>query len=208
MRDLVKYPKSSDLLAAWRKYPYRSTTADNGPIPPKGWGLESSWTMRRDDPAHPRQSPRLYFGNGIGGADDTPFRNKQWADEVDGVRIDHTGWYADDEGNSQWRGVVVQIPGKGGATRFLAGAIWGEPTRKDFGDGGGFIECGRGDVYGDAADAARAADSLAEYAAQDEREYREKEDAAEREAEAEAEREESENAAARLEWSDMVGGGD
>lgn len=87
-----------------------------------------------------------------------PHMRTAWCDEVDGVRIDHTGWFTDDQQDQSMRGIVLRLPhGRG----FLAGAsmgegmsTWIEPT-----------------VYGQECDAARAADRIAELAAEKKREY-------------------------------------
>lgn len=100
----------------------------------------------------------------------------QWADEVDGVRINHRGWFCDPCGDSSGgtvRGVVFRLPRSRG---FLAGWAMGENMA------GGLSY----HVHADEADAARAADAEAERIAEAERdaeaERRAAEDAAELEA--------------------------
>jgi len=94
----------------------------------------------------------------------------QYCDKVEGVRIRHTGWFADDYQDDKFRGLVFTLPkGRG----FLAGWTMGEGMSS-------FVER---DIYETAEDAAYAADSLAEDAAEDERESREKMEQEEREAE-------------------------
>lgn len=81
-----------------------------------------------------------------------------WCDEVEGVRIDHTGWFCDDYQDTKVRGIVFRLPhGRG----FLAGWSMGEhmASSVDF------------HVYADEASAACAADSIAERTAENEREY-------------------------------------
>ena len=93
-------------------------------------------------------------------SDGQPFTRWQWADEVDGVRINHTGWWTDEYGDSETiRGIVVSLP----HGRFLAGWSMGE----------GMASTVDGYIYDSASDAAYAADSMAESAAEDEREYQE-----------------------------------
>ena len=97
-----------------------------------------------------------------------------WADKVSGARIEHTGWYSDEHGDSEKiRGLVLRLPKSRG---FLAGWSMGEGMASA-------LEC---DIYGKEREAARAADSLAEYVAEREREYQAEEEA-KREAEGEAE---------------------
>jgi predicted GNAT superfamily acetyltransferase len=69
---------------------------------------------------------------------------------VDGVRIDHTGWFCDEYG-TKIRGIVVALP----HGRFLAGWSMGE----------GMASTVDADLYDTAEDAAYAADSMAESAA-------------------------------------------
>lgn len=81
-----------------------------------------------------------------------------WADEVEGSRIRHTGWFTDECEDSIMRGVVFRLPkGRG----FLAGWSMGE----------GMASAVEGEVFDDEIDCARAADSLAETLAEREREY-------------------------------------
>lgn len=83
----------------------------------------------------------------------------KWADETD-ARIDHTGWYTDEHGDAdKIRGLVVLLP----HGCFLAGWSMGENMIS-------FVER---EIYTDETEAAYAADSLAEYAAEKERENEE-----------------------------------
>lgn len=85
----------------------------------------------------------------------------QYADEVDGARIGHRGWFTDDDGASEtMRGVIFRLPhGRG----FLYGWTFGEGMAASIG----------GDIWpgDDETGAARAADQCAESAAEREREY-------------------------------------
>jgi hypothetical protein len=82
----------------------------------------------------------------------------KWADEISGASIRHTGWYSDEYGDAEKiRGVVIYLP----HGRMLAGWSMGE----------GMASSIDGDIYTDEIEAARAADSIAEAAAEQEREY-------------------------------------
>lgn len=90
-------------------------------------------------------------------------RGGQRADEV--IRLNHLGWFADYEGRVAYFGMVYQLPGKGRAERWVAGYA-GEES------GSVILDVGhRRCIYEDRADAARAADSFAENAAESAREY-------------------------------------
>ena len=87
-----------------------------------------------------------------------PFTRWQWADDVEGASIRHTGWWTDDYGDSEKiRGIVVLLP----YGRFMAGWSMGEGMAST-------IEPG---VFDDIDDAARMADEHARVAADNEREY-------------------------------------
>jgi hypothetical protein len=86
----------------------------------------------------------------------------EWCDEVEGMRIDHTGWFTDEYGDGKIRGLVMRLPrGRG----FLAGWSMGEgmASNVDY------------DIWESAVDAAREADRMAERAAEDQRDYEERE---------------------------------
>ena len=86
-----------------------------------------------------------------------PFTRWQWCDDVD-TSIRHTGWFTDDYGTGdKIRGIVILLP----HGRFMAGWSMGEGMAST-------IEPG---VFDDIVDAARVADSIAENAADNEREY-------------------------------------
>ena len=88
-----------------------------------------------------------------------PSTRWQWCDNIDGARIRHTGWWIDVHCDTKIRGIVVLLP----HGRFLAGWSMGEHMASSI----------EPDVYDDIIDAARAADSIAEDAAEREREYQE-----------------------------------
>jgi len=87
-----------------------------------------------------------------------PFTRWQWADDVEGAHISHSGWFTDDYGTGdKIRGIVVLLP----HGRYMAGWSMGTGMAST-------IEPG---VFDDIVDAARVADSIAENAADNEREY-------------------------------------
>lgn len=92
----------------------------------------------------------------------SPFRLRwSYCDEVSGARIHHTGWFADSYQDTKIRGLVFRLPKSRG---FLAGWTMGERMASS-------MDC---DIYETELEAARAADSMAENAAEREREYQEK----------------------------------
>lgn len=107
-----------------------------------------------------------------------------WADAVDGARVDHKGWFTNDHHDGDTiRGLIFRLPRSRG---FLAGWSMGESMASS-------VDC---DVYETEIEAARAADDMAERAAESEREYQAKED---EEREEEQERAEAEEEALELE---------
>ena len=87
-----------------------------------------------------------------------PFTRWQWCDDVDGASIRHTGWFCDEYGDGdKIRGIVILLP----HGRYMAGWSMGKGMAST-------IEPG---VFDDIVDAARVADSIAENAADNEREY-------------------------------------
>lgn len=89
----------------------------------------------------------------------------KWCDEVEGVRINHTGWFCDDFQDQKIRGLVFHLPKSRG---FLAGWSYGEHMAG---------EVDTSTIYESECLAARAADSLAERLAEAEREHNEQEEA-------------------------------
>lgn len=83
----------------------------------------------------------------------------EWCDEVTDVRINHTGWFTDEFATGdKIRGIVFMLPyGRG----FLAGWSMGEGMASA-------VDCV---IYATASKAAYAADSLAENAAEEQREF-------------------------------------
>ena len=90
-------------------------------------------------------------------SDGQPFRRWDWCTDVCS-RIRHDGWYIDNFCNETIAGIVVYLP----HGRILAGWSMGKGMSS-------FVDTSR--VFGDVEEAARAADELAEYAAEREREH-------------------------------------
>lgn len=96
----------------------------------------------------------FYFGS-----DFAPGLRFSYADEISGAGIRHTGWFCDDYQGQTIRGIVARLTrGRG----FLAGWTMGESMVSDL---------DTTSIYDDETEAARAADSLAESAAEAQREY-------------------------------------
>ncbi len=91
-----------------------------------------------------------------------PMRWK-YCDEVEGVRINHTGWFCDEFQDSKIRGVVVRLPKKRG---FIVGWTMGE---------GMSCSVDSSYIYKDEQSAAHAADSMAEHDAEREQEFQREE---------------------------------
>lgn len=91
-------------------------------------------------------------------------RDKGFADEQGLRSIDHKGWFVDDLQSDVYRGQVFQLPAHKGKERFLA--AFADPYND-----AAYIDFST--VYDCAEDAARAADSMAEYTAEEERNYSE-----------------------------------
>jgi hypothetical protein len=96
------------------------------------------------------------------------FRDEQNADRVArraGSRsIEHTGWFVDSHQEGTIRGIVARLS----HGRFIAGTLSSENDERVYFDA----------VYTDALEAAQAADSEAQHAAEREREYNDRRDAA------------------------------
>jgi len=94
-----------------------------------------------------------------------PIHRWKWCDEVADASIGHTGWYTDEYGDSdKIRGIVIRLNHDRG---FIVGWSMGEGMATS-------VETDH--IYDDEVSAAYAADSLAEDAAEKEREYQEEED--------------------------------
>ena len=86
-----------------------------------------------------------------------PFSRWRWCDEL-ARSIGHTGWYCDEFGDTTLRGFVAYLP----HGRYLAGWSMGERMAS-------YVAA---ELYTDELSAALAADSMAEHAAEQEREFR------------------------------------
>ena len=101
-------------------------------------------------------------------SDFAPGLRWQWCDDVTN-RINHTGWFTDEYGDGdKIRGIVFRLPRSRG---FLAGWSMGEGRITK-------LDC---TIYDDEIDAAYAADSMAEYVAEQERDYQEQQNQGEEE---------------------------
>jgi hypothetical protein len=87
-----------------------------------------------------------------------PFTRWQWADDVEGAHISHSGWFTDDYGDSEKiRGIVILLP----HGRYMAGWSMGKGMAST-------IEPG---VFDAIDEAAQMVDEHARIAAENEREY-------------------------------------
>lgn len=101
----------------------------------------------------PNDNGRGFYLGDVG----QPFTRWKWCDEI-AQHINHTGWFCDGYGDgSKIRGLVVYLP----HGRFMAGWSMGE----------GMASSVDADLYDDETSAAHAADSMAENAAEKEREF-------------------------------------
>jgi hypothetical protein len=120
-------------------------------------GHRSCGPYYRDEPKPNSKGMSFYLDS-----DFMPLLRWTWCDEVDGVgrSIDHTGWFTNDFCDDKIRGIVMRLPhGRG----FLPGWSMGEHMASSL----------EYDVYDDEVECAYAADQLAEYAAEAQREYEE-----------------------------------
>lgn len=82
--------------------------------------------------------------------------------------IEHNGWYTDDEGDREtMRGIVYQFPARDGKPRFVSG--YADPCNTD--KEGNRPAALSFEIFDDEKEAARNADSIANYAAEEERDY-------------------------------------
>lgn len=89
----------------------------------------------------------------------------KWCDELGSSKVKHTGWWCDEYQDSKIRGLIMRLPkGRG----FLAGWSMGTSMASQ-------VEIST--IYSAPEQAALAADSMAENAAEKEREYQEQENA-------------------------------
>lgn len=175
---------------------YRAARAGDGKpyFRAQGWQApDSLYASPRDGIGHAAhaldlargmvESPAPIYGHGPGERhypeEDSPFRDTVPAHEI--VPLKYTGWLTDPygdvfrDGHGLCWGVVCQLPGKRGQCRYVAGFQLGGCDGGPSLDLFTIYESGNpGGPYqrdGAAIDAARAADSMAEKAAEQEREY-------------------------------------
>lgn len=86
------------------------------------------------------------------------FRNVEKASDI--IRMDHTGWYVDNFQDSTCHGIVVQLPARNGKPVYLYGVT--DPWNKNT----GMIAWRQSEWTDDKKEAARWADSQAEYYAE------------------------------------------
>lgn len=140
--------------------------------------------VETDSPSYAKRAERLAFVQDVAATGLRHIGNVE-AESHGGrntwSKRDSCGWYSDNDQFETIFGVVYQLAGRDGKARFVAGYASagdcdGLPTL-DFGTI--YSENMRGDFYNESAvdldaarDAARAADSMAQRAAEDEREYK------------------------------------
>lgn len=96
----------------------------------------------------------------------------------DRALVEHTGWFLDDDdyqAETAW-GVVYQLPGKNGESRYIPGMVTSlevDRKKRDTRNGGAILDFHS--VTTDIREAIRWADRMAQYYAEDEREYQAKE---------------------------------
>lgn len=121
-------------------------------------GLAQGYNTKNSGTPYERKTPIWYCHSG------EQFRNECDAHEVEGVRMGHTGWYADPDGDNLYVPIVAQLT----HGRWIAGyRISGSGERTYFGT-----------IYDEARDAANAGDNEARIDAETECEYQEKYQAA------------------------------
>jgi hypothetical protein len=116
------------------------------------------WQRLEDMPRYSSTGSRAYYCDNVPNG----WRETGNADEIEGVRIHHKGWFTDPDCGGTLRGFVIQITARKGVAQFIAA------TRHSDWDG---ITLWPLDRFDNAADAARLADQHAERAAETEREY-------------------------------------
>lgn len=130
---------------------------------PKGPFRKRIAHMRQPTTGPYYHTPTPNQKDGIGfylASDGMPGLRWAWCDEID-KSIRHAGWWADDDQDTKIHGFVMRLPrGRG----FLAGWSMGEHMASSLDYA----------IYPTALEAARAADSMAERAAENEREYQAK----------------------------------
>lgn len=169
-RRLIEYKAKAATYAANPKYGEETRTAYAQPdawkglrwITPHGIGFAAPSATATRTPISER-GPMAGCVHLDSGALDH-LRGVKPCDTVEGVRIDHRGWYCDAHRLETIRGHVAQLPGRDGAELWVAFIAWSDA-------------CGitmEGTTYASERDAARAADSLAESVAERGREESER----------------------------------
>ena len=145
-------------------YPYQFAILPRGPLSKRlaeykqTHGKHTCGPYYRTEPSPNPHGAFFYLDS-----DFAPGLRWEWADEVSGAHIRHDGWFCDAFQDQTIRGFVMRLPrGRG----FLAGWSMGEhmATNLDY------------TIWDDEVAAARDADRMAERAAEDERDYQERED--------------------------------
>ncbi len=109
-------------------------------------------------------APKPNANNGRGfylQSESMPGLRWEWCDEVSGARISHTGWFCDEDQSDKIRGIVFRLPNGRG---FLAGWSMGKHMSSAVDP----------EIFETAEEAAYAADSAAETAADSQREHNER----------------------------------
>jgi hypothetical protein len=144
-------------------YPFTFAILPRGPLSTRLAEFKRTHGKRTCGPYYrtePSPNPRVGFF--YLDSDFMPGLRWEWADEVEGAHVNHTGWYCDEFQDSKIRGLVMRLPRSRG---FIAGWSMGEQMASNLDY----------TVSDNAVDAARDADRMAERAAEDEREYQERE---------------------------------
>lgn len=132
-------------------------TAPYGSAAVKTWRYERTATLN----GHPRLSEGRNGSQRVWITFDGPaFPRETWADEVEHSPVDHSGWYADPDGDNTYRGFVVALP----RGRFLAGYYMRDNDERVYFER----------VFNDARGAACWADGQAQQDAETEREYQQR----------------------------------
>lgn len=128
---------------------------------PRGAKAERIQRMRKPLTGPYYHTPKPNDNKGIGfylDSDGMPGLRWQWCDEVD-RRIQHTGWFCDEERSEKIHGIVMRLPhGRG----FLAGWSMGKSMASAL---------DTSYVWESQIDAAREADEMAKRAAEDQIDY-------------------------------------
>ena len=125
---------------------------------PEGSALSQGFNTENPGTPYERRRPVWVTFNGA------QFRDEEFIDKWEDVRIDHTGWFSDADCSRTVRGIVARLT----HGRYLAGYYSNDNGERVYLAG----------VYDDVRTAASAADNEAQRIAEDEKEYSERWDAA------------------------------